>query len=65
MEKEQQFLSLVSMIASELGYIVKWVQLPDREAKEILVLERENSHFYSFLGGNKVQVALQWLRQQD
>ncbi len=63
MEKEQQLLSLVSMIASELGYTVKWVQLPN-EVKEILVLEHENSQFYSFLGGNKVQVALQWLRQQ-
>ncbi len=50
MEKEQQLLSLVNMIASELGYTMKWVQLPNMEVKEIFVLERENSHFYSFLG---------------
>lgn len=61
MEKEQYSFSLVNMIASELGYTVKWVQLPDWEA--ILVLEHGDSLFYSFLGKNKIEVALRWLRQ--
>lgn len=64
MENEHQSLVLVKMIASELGYTMMFVQHPDMGVKEILVFEREQSHFSSFVGENKVEIALQWLRRQ-
>jgi len=61
---EEQSISLMDMTASELGYTVKWVQLSYVEVKEMLVLERENGYFHCFLGVNKVELALQWLRRE-
>jgi len=62
--KEDQFLLFVKMIASELGYTVRCVQPSTMDRQEILVLEYDSSHFYSFVGINKAQVALEWLRSR-
>jgi len=61
---KKQSVSLVNLIASELGYTVKYLQLPQMEVKEVLVLERDNDQFHSFLGVNRVELALQWLRHE-
>jgi len=62
--EENQSLSVVNMIASKLGYTVRCVRPSCMDMQEILVLEYDRDHFYSFVGVNKVQVALEWLRSR-
>ena len=55
---EEQPLLVVKMIASELGYTVRLVCIPDEQEMEVLVFERECESFHSFLGNDKVELAL-------
>lgn len=64
MEEDGTILT-VKMAASELGYTVKWIRTADASEHDILVLENENDeHCHSFVGANKLEIALEWLRQK-
>lgn len=54
-------ISLVNLIASELGYTVRYLWLPNME---VLVFECDDGQFHSFLGVNRFELALQWLRHE-
>ncbi len=62
MGKDQSLL-IVSMLASELGYTVRWIGMAEA-VKDVLVLEQEGGYFHSFVGANKFDLALEWLRRK-
>ena len=63
MGKDQSHFAL-SIIASELGYTVRWIQSVGEGVKDVLVLEQECGYFHSFVGANKFDLAIKWLRRK-
>lgn len=62
---EDRSLFTVKMIASELGYTVKWIGVSNMIKTDFLVLENEaRDQYHSFVGVNKFEVALEWLRRR-
>ncbi len=65
MMNEDQALFMVKMIASELGYMVKWVRASNMIENDILVIENGyDDQYHSFVGENKFEIALEWLRRR-
>jgi len=62
---EERAIFMVKMIASELGYTVKWVRASNMIENDILVVEDgSDDQYHSFVGENKFEVALEWLRRR-
>ena len=62
---EDRALFLVKMMASELGYSVKWLRNTHLCINDILVLEDEcRDRIHCFVGINKFEMALEWLRRR-
>ncbi len=62
---EDHALFVVKLLASELGYTVRWIRASNIIENDILVLEDEcEDQFHSFVGENKFEVALEWLQRR-
>ncbi len=64
MEEDEAILT-VKTAALELGYTVRWIRAANASEHDILVLENEHDeHCHSFVGANKLEIALEWLRRK-
>jgi hypothetical protein len=53
---------LINMLASELGYEVKWARLPNGAVGDSFRLDNQEGEERLFRGPKKYDQALQWLR---
>ncbi|GHO87365.1 hypothetical protein [Dictyobacter formicarum] len=55
---------LMNMLASELGYKIKFITASDEYANDTLLLNNNNGDMQRFSGCDKYEQAVAWLRKK-
>ncbi|GER90495.1 hypothetical protein KDW_46570 [Dictyobacter vulcani] len=55
---------LMNMLASELGYEVRWITDTPENSSDIILLDNNEGDSKRFSGTQKFEQAVEWLRQK-
>ncbi|GCE31555.1 hypothetical protein KDA_70390 [Dictyobacter alpinus] len=55
---------LMNMLASELGYEIRWISDSPENSSDVILLDNNAGDSRSFSGIQKFELAVEWLRQK-
>lgn len=62
--RKSQAVLVMNMLASEFGYSIEWVLLPDGKTAELIRFVNGEGDIHEFSGTQKIEEAVHWLRKQ-
>jgi len=62
--RKGEALLLMNMLASEFGYQLVWIKFPDEKNADALRLENSEGDIGEFMGTEKCEQAVKWLREK-